>query len=244
MGLYRQSLFLEGVDKVRQSQARESISTGAVDQELNLSYLRHFQKVIEVVVHTGVVGYGNTGKQFDDARQAWIYVSNRMFQSVTGWAYFNMGKEINRFGIIGHPRNPFELAPSRSFNSNVSFKPSSKLQNDLELRTYTMWLDWGDEKIRGQKIIRNTFAYQFSRNLFIRLIGEYNWVDYYDVSIENMVHQKYFSFEPLMSYKLNALSMFYLGAHWGARTNFYMNWDDLHLNSQSVYLKFQYLFRP
>jgi hypothetical protein len=49
--------------------------------------------------------------------------------------------------------------------------------------------------------------------------------------------------EPLFSYKLNPFSVFYLGGHIGGQNNLYLDWMNVRMTSQSLFLKFQYLFR-
>ena len=75
------------------------------------------------------------------------------------------------------------------------------------------------------------------------MIGEYNFVNYFNSYIQDKVHQNYFTLDPLLSYKLNAFSVFYIGSHLGAQDNMFLNWDRIRLNDQTVYLKFQYLIR-
>ncbi|UCE05191.1 MAG: carbohydrate binding family 9 domain-containing protein [bacterium] len=183
------------------------------------------------------------GKQFGDAREVWMSLSTNMLKTISGSLYTKIGKEINRRGVEGDPHNPFEIVPTFRFNVNVTLKPTPKLINSVVYQNFSLWKRFQSGKIMSQKILRNSFSYQYNKKMFIRLILEYNIVDFYNSYISEMVHQKYFTFDPLISYKLNAFSVFYLGAHFGARTNFYLDWNDIRLNDQSVYLKFQYLFR-
>jgi hypothetical protein len=113
----------------------------------------------------------------------------------------------------------------------------------VDYSSFNLWLEYGGDKIIGQKILRNSFSYQFNKRMFLRLIAEYNIVDYFDSSEARMVQQKRFAIDPLFSYKLNAFSVFYLGGHLGAKNDFSLNWQDITFNNQSVFVKFQYLFR-
>ncbi|MEJ2634734.1 MAG: DUF5916 domain-containing protein [Calditrichia bacterium] len=183
------------------------------------------------------------GKQFGDARSAWIYVENNTLNAVSGNFFMRVGKEINRLGVRGNPRNPFDIVPSLTYNWAVTFKPQAKFDDVLEYQFFSLWNGWGQEKIRGQRIWRNSFSYQFNKSMMVRLIGEYNQVEYYSGPYEQLIRQKYFSLEPLFSYKMNAFSVFYLGGHIGAQNNFYLNWPDMRTTDQTLFIKFQYLFR-
>ena len=78
-------------------------------------------------------------------------------------------------------------------------------------------------------IYRSRINYQFTRELFLRLILQYNDFD------DN------FDIDPLLSYKLNPFTIFYIGS-----TYDYTDVDDsnnLTLSSRQFFMKFQYLFR-
>ena len=183
------------------------------------------------------------GKQFGDARISWIYFENRALRSLAFNFFISGGRQINRLGMIGDPNNPFELVPSFNIQWGLTLIPSARLTDDLEYQDFKMWKSYGKDLIRGQKILRNTFAYQFSKRMFIRLIGEYNVVDYYSSSASRLVNRKYFTLDPMFSYKLNAFSVFYIGGHIGANNIYSTNINDLRMMNQSFFIKFQYFFR-
>jgi hypothetical protein len=183
------------------------------------------------------------GKQFGDARISWIYFENRALRSLAFNFFISGGRQINRLGMIGDPNNPFELVPSFNLQWGITLIPSARLTDDLEYQDFKMWKSYGKDLIRGQKILRNTFAYQFSKRMFIRLIGEYNVVDYYSSSASRLVNRKYFTLDPMFSYKLNAFSVFYIGGHIGANNIYSTNINDLRMMNQSFFIKFQYFFR-
>jgi len=214
------------------------------DTGLRTSLLFSFQRQTSVQLSAFIFNRENLyDKQFDDARLVWLYVENRTLKSLIGTFFFNIGKQINRLGVEGDPHNPFELVPSLNYNMALTFKPTSRLANTLEFQDFYLWKQYGVDKIRGQRILRNSFSYQFNRRMHLRLIAEYNLVDYYNSGISELVRQKYFTLDPLFSYKLNAFSVFYLGSHIGASNNFYFDREELIMNQQSVFIKFQYLFR-
>lgn len=76
-------------------------------------------------------------------------------------------------------------------------------------------------------ILRSRINYQFTRELFVRLILQYN-------NFRNSL-----SVEPLLTYKINPFSIFYIGSTAG-----YQEYDnDFSHTSRQFFLKFQYLFR-
>jgi hypothetical protein len=108
-----------------------------------------------------------------------------------------------------------------------------------------------------QLILRASANYQFTREWFLRLIVEYH--DLNDVGSPNRLF-----IEPLLTYRINPFSKFYIGANWGGRqygegyeftrevlnsdgsvdctdyTNDHSAWR---MNQAQVFAKFQYLFR-
>jgi hypothetical protein len=183
------------------------------------------------------------GKQFDDARSIWLAINNNTFHSVSGFFFIRMGKEINRLGEEGNVNNPFEIVPTYTLNWTLVFKPHPQLNDQLDFQHYNLWKTFWEGKINGQQIWRNSLSYQFNKNMHIRLIMEYNVVDYYNSYLQQLVRQKYFTVDPLFSYKLSAFSVFYLGGHFGGQNNHYLNWEEVRFTNQSVFIKLQYQFR-
>lgn len=183
------------------------------------------------------------GRQFGDARLIWMFVRNRALKSLWGTFFINIGDQINRLGEIGNPHNPYKIVPSLRYSFSATLKPLAKLSNEMNFSSLNLWLKYGGEKIVGQKILRNTFSYQFSKRMFLRLITEYNIVEYFDDGAGQMVKSKNFALDPLFSYKLNPFSVFFIGGHFGARNNLTLDRQVLKFDDQSLFVKFQYLFR-
>jgi hypothetical protein len=198
----------------------------------------------QISIHIGSFVYNREnlrGKQFEDARQIWFWIGTNMTKWISTETYFHIGKEINRMGVDGDSYNPFEVVPTYRLNAVLTLRPTAKITNQLETRNFSLWQKHYSQQIMGQRIWRNTFSYNFNRNLFIRLIAEYNHIDFVDSQNGQMTQQTTVSFEPLLSYKLNAFSVFYLGAHLGGWNNWSYNWEEMQLNDQTVYMKLQYL---
>ncbi|MBN2009061.1 carbohydrate binding family 9 domain-containing protein [candidate division KSB1 bacterium] len=182
------------------------------------------------------------GKQFDDAREIWGYIQTNKWKTFSPFIYAKIGREINRRGVEGDPNNPFKLLPNLRYNYGFTWKPTARMTWEANYQSYRLWKEFRKDKVAAQRIIRNTFSYQFTRQMSVRLIGEFNNTNYHDSYLSERINQKTFAVDPLVSYKLNAFSVFYLGAHFGAQNNMYLDWNEVRLQDQSVYLKFQYLF--
>jgi hypothetical protein len=181
------------------------------------------------------------GKQFGHARQLWNFVRINASKSVSAQFYLRAGKEINRMGSQGNLYNPFDIVPSFTFNCGITLKPTSKLNNELQYRTFSLWQHFYKDAIMNQNILRDIISYQFSRTLGFRLIAEYNVVNYTNSNDGSMINVRNLTFEPLISYKLNAFSVFYIGGFLGAKNNLYLDGRDVRLHDQSAYMKLQYL---
>ena len=177
---------------------------------------------------------------FDDARSLWIYLGTNAFEKVSGGVYLNRGKSINRFGESGSAHNPLELVPTLDARADLTVRPTEKLGTELSYDSTRLLTDAGRDLIVRQRILRSSLQYQFSRQLFVRFIGELTLtrrataVDLYEES-------KLFSFEPLVSYKLNPFTVFYLGGNLGGTEDPYDNRRGLARTDQTLFLKFQYL---
>ncbi|MBU8920344.1 MAG: carbohydrate binding family 9 domain-containing protein [Bacteroidales bacterium] len=90
-----------------------------------------------------------------------------------------------------------------------------------------------DERLFSQSVFRSRIAYQFSRRFSARVIAQYN--DRWDA----------FDIDPMLTYRVNAFSAFYLGS---THTYQDMVMDEhgiqgWYLRDRQFFLKFQYLFQ-
>ena len=123
-----------------------------------------------------------------------------------------------------------ELGKGYNLSTELSLEPTSWLKISFSWSTARLnSIESGEEFYNGH-IFRNVTTLQFTKNLFIRGIGEYN-------TFENT-----FNIYPLVSYKFNAFTMFCAGM-----TQDYLEYD---LDESNVYkstghqyfVKLQYLF--
>ena len=183
------------------------------------------------------------GVAFDDARSIWAWVSTNAFERVSGSLYVNRGRVINRFGVAGSAHNPFALVPSFDWNVEVTLKPTERLSAGLSYNTTRLRTDADDRLIVRQRIFRHSLRYQFSRELFVRLVGELDR-GRRAVDVGAYRSSSAYVLEPLMSYRLDAFSVFYLGGTIGGVDTPFADRSGFTRTEQAVFLKFQYLLRP
>ncbi len=123
-----------------------------------------------------------------------------------------------------------ELGKGYNLSTELSLEPTSWLKISFSWSTARLTSIESDEEFYNGHIFRNVTTLQFTKNLFIRGIGEYN-------TFENT-----FNIYPLVSYKFNAFTMFCAGM-----TQDYLEYE---LDESNVYkstghqyfVKLQYLF--
>lgn len=166
-------------------------------------------------------------------------INTRPSEIISGGVYGMFGKTINRNRIAPEMGNAFD------YGVWVDVKPTERLfiSNNFDfsrLRHRQDYIDRNpdeDEEIYSGYIFRSRVNYQFTRELFLRLVVQYN----------NFSEQ--FNIEPLLTYKINPFTKFYIGMANNYR-NYYPDpdenilkssqWD---LSNRQFFAKFQYLFR-
>ena len=182
------------------------------------------------------------GIDFDDARTMWVYFRTNAFEKVSGEVFLNRGVSINRFGEAGSAHNPLELVPTLEMNASVTVRPTDQLATELSCDSTRLLTDADHELIVRQQILRGSLRYQFSRQLFARLIGELTLTRRAE-AVDVYAKSKSFSVEPLVSYKLNPFIVFYLGGNLGGTEDPFGNHRGLARTDQTFFVKFQYLLQ-
>lgn len=177
-------------------------------------------------------------------RNVWFPGIRRLsmgFESrLSGSLYLQGDGEIGRFIARGGQLQVPILGKGGGMELGASVKPTSRLSLAPSLE-YS-WLDFPDSgnAIFDVYVARTRINYQFSREWFLRVVVEY--VNGSDYDGEGTYEKESFvTIEPLLSYKLNPFTIFYIGS-----THDY--WDkgqtgDYHRRSQRFFAKLQYLFR-
>ena len=180
------------------------------------------------------------GIPFDDARTLWGYLGTSAFERVGGGVFINRGKSINRFGLLGSAHNPLELVPTFEINGDIRLRPSDQWRMESSFNSTRLQTDATRKLIVRQRILRQSLQYQFSPQLFVRFIGEYNMTRR-AIDVGSYNSSQNFSLEPMLSYKLNPFTVFYFGGTIGGYDDPYPSHAGLSRTDQSLFMKFQYL---
>jgi hypothetical protein len=138
--------------------------------------------------------------------------------------YFDM-----EFGRFIHRTDLPELGTGHEISLEASVKPTEKLQVNLSYSRARLSSVETDELLFDGNITRAVAVYQFSPELYIRAIAQY---DSFDKSVE---------LYPLLSYKLNPFTIFYVGS-----TQSLSDFGDpvgMRQTARQFFVKLQYLWR-
>lgn len=110
----------------------------------------------------------------------------------------------------------------------VTARPTERLKITPIIKYYKAVKKGSNELIDEDIVVRTKLNYQFTRELYLRFIAQYH--DYY----------RTWQFDPLITYQLNALTVFYIGS----THNFY-DYDGLGMKQyqQQFFFKLQYLLQ-
>jgi hypothetical protein len=194
---------------------------------LQPSIFLQFDKMIEMSAGYHIVNdedyYGTLHK---GVRRGWMNININTSKFIRGGTYIEAGKSVVRFANPSYLGNSFygevwlTLNPLDQLRLESTYL-YSELSKDEEAKLYTGY------------IFRNKLTFQFTKNFFLRLIGEYDSFD------------KRFSVDPLFSYKWNPFTIFYIGSthtihDFGDKQNGDPRFKE---SSRQFFAKFQYLFR-
>ena len=147
------------------------------------------------------------------------------------------------YGNLGHSvvrdRDDPRLGDEWSYGVYLNTKPQSQVRFDLTYDSFRLDELDGGSRIYDTFVSRAKLTYQFTNNLFFRVIGEY--VD----DVESI------AIDPLLSYKINPFTVFFLGS-----SHSFGNFEDdpdtapieiaqpgYKQTERLFFVKFQYLFR-
>ncbi len=165
-----------------------------------------------------------------------VEVGTSFSKYLTASAYLRQGHSVFR-----RTDTPF-LAKERTIDAEAILKPTSRLSLTTEyLYQRFDQLDSAAPPIphedHKEYSVRSKLTYQFSKRLFFRIIGQY---------VKSAGRGGIVQFDPLISYKINPFSVFFLGsthnfADYGS--NDPVSDTDFELTDRTFFVKFQYLFR-
>jgi hypothetical protein len=155
---------------------------------------------------------------------------SKLAQFGVDWRYGN--------SLIRDRDNP-RLGDEFSYGAWLQLKATSQLLVYLEYRNFNIAeLDGGPE-VYDTFVSRARVTYQFSKRLFLRMVGEY--VD----------DSRQFSLDPLLSYKINPFTVFFIGSSHSFNqfeddpqtAEIEINNNGYRQTDRLFFLKFQYLIR-
>ena len=172
------------------------------------------------------------GVYHKEARRFSLNVESNTFSFLRGGIETTIGKYIIRFG------NP-SVGYGGEFEGWLTFIPLENLTFTAEYSYFELSKSYRGEKLFAGYILRNTINYHLIKDLSLRIITEYNSSD------------KYFYVNPLVSYRPNPFTIFYLGSTHqynnlelpDSDPNYSQNTSKYTLSNRQFFLKFQYLFR-
>ena len=161
--------------------------------------------------------------KFEDFTNHWIRMSTRPSSFLNFSLFYTWGPDISYRDLKLGDRENINFSVEVTVNNNFRIKPSISYSAIKEL-------DGDDFYFKGY-IGRLDLRYQFTNNLNLRFISEYN-----DFS-------KKFFFQPLVSWTPNPDTIFYIGGNQNAIQDF-PDYNSPHyvVNKSQLFLKFQYLF--
>lgn len=164
------------------------------------------------------------GIDFEGMRQWWLYAESNASELIQGGIYLEAGDEISRNS------DPPVLGDAFYVELFGDIKPFSRLAVEPSLIYSRLDRAEDGEEIFSGWILRTRNTLSFSRQLFLRLVLQYDDFD------------QQFNVEPLVTYKLNPFTLFYVGS-----TQVYREFadprDELTPVERQYFAKFQYLFR-
>ncbi len=135
------------------------------------------------------------------------------------------------FGKYIHRTSTPELGKGHNLSIGTTVKPTSQLSVSLSYSRSRLSRVSNGQLLYDGYIARKVTAYQFTQNIFFRMIGQY---DHFSKKLD---------LYPLFSYKLNPFTIFYVGSTY-AYTDLPNIEEPRFTNTNRQYfLKFQYLLR-
>lgn len=134
------------------------------------------------------------GKQFDDIRWFEFHGSTYFSNILSGGMDLTIGRFISR-----NLEDPV-LGRGADISIYATIKPLQQFNIQPRLDYATLRHPETREHIYDGYVLRTNFNYQFSHELFLRMVLQYD-----DFSKE-------FALEPLMTYRINPFTMFYVGS--------------------------------
>lgn len=167
-----------------------------VDQWTKLGLVLEFQNGITIESGYLPFNQGEYGGVFHKNVNRWnigVYADN-FSKLITGGVYGDWGKYIVRF------EDPSFVGDGFNLGLYATIKPFDRLRNDVEYNYSELSRPDGGELLYAGYVISDKISYQFNKNFFLRVLLQYD------------MFNKYLTVDPLLSYKWNPYTIFYIGS--------------------------------
>lgn len=161
---------------------------------------------------------------FSGIRRLMMNVNSNFSDPIRVGFFFARGRSIYR--DFDDP----QLGISTNFDIWATIKPTQRWIIQPSFNFSKLRPMGGGENFFSGYIFRTRLNYQFNRQLFFRLVVQYN-----DFS-------KKLEFDPLLTYRINAFTAFFIGSTLDYRSNFDQV-SGYKLSSRQFFMKFQYLYQ-
>jgi hypothetical protein len=180
--------------------------------------------------YIGILNNETYGGQWLTDIKRWNFgIENYAIQEIGAGMFYEAGRSIVRFG------SPPYLGYGQYFEVWSDIKPIDRIVSSFHYSYQDLGALDGNSLLFAGWVLSNTTRYQFNKNLFVRLVFQYD--QFSDA----------FSFDPLVSYKWNPFTVLYVGS----THNFEQVDDATSINNRTtikerdrtIFLKFQYLWQ-
>jgi hypothetical protein len=206
-------------------QANQGWNHSGLSRDRYVSPSMNLQMKGQTFVHGGV-RHGQErfdGQRYDGLTSGWIGARTSFSEKLSLGVSANGGDWIHRRFGAG------QVGRGLSVGANAELKPTQQLVIEPML-SYQRMSDTAGEELFAGYVARSRVSYQFTRELFARVVVQYN--DFNEA----------LTFEPLVMYRLNPFSVLYIGS-----THGYGSFEapyGFEQTDRQFFLKLQYLFRP
>ncbi|MCH8927249.1 MAG: hypothetical protein IIB39_00865 [Candidatus Marinimicrobia bacterium] len=164
------------------------------------------------------------GRKFNDQWTAFFRVNSNYLDEIGFSAYFFRGLLIARFS------DPIQNGDITNYGFSATIKPIDRLVIEPNLDIFKL-VTVETKDISEGYIFRTRADYQFTKELFVRLVVQYN--DF----------NRRLDLEPLLTYKINPFSQFFIGSTHGSFDDASNRGLNFVQADRQYFMKFQYLFR-
>jgi hypothetical protein len=196
-------------------------------------------------------GNADSPRPFTGISRGFVNASTRPAGWIELGGNFEYGRKVVRFlaePVMGILTN-FSAYGSFKLSQRLRIYPNFSFQKMQHRDGYLAGSPDGERTIYQVEIYRARVDYQFTREWFLRLVLEYG-------NYNSSGSPNYLAVEPLLTYRINPFTLFYIGANWGGRhfekgylferePDIEQEWakSTWRLQRAQVFAKFQYLFR-